>query len=191
MAHTQFAALLLATAAGVEFLGLAWLASGLRRRGHSLATLGLWRSASLLDYAIGCAIAFAYCAFTWRQPSVAALAFQFSALKAIALAAAVVAGIFEEVFFRGFLMNLLKWRGLGATVQVIVSGLTFGQAHAAWGLGHPSAQAFLQPAIWTSILGAGLAVLYLKSGRALGPVILSHMLIDAVIEPGLVLSFFG
>jgi membrane protease YdiL (CAAX protease family) len=177
--------------AGAEALGLAGLAAGIRRPGRSLAALGLWKPASLLDYAIGCALAFAYCAFAWRQPSVEAWAFEVSALKAIALVAAVVAGVFEELFFRGFLMDLLKRRGRGASVQVGVSGLAFGLAHAVWGLGHPNAETFLQPILWTSALGIGLAALYLKSGRALGPVIVSHILIDAVIEPGLLMSYFG
>ncbi|MGA7239798.1 MAG: CPBP family glutamic-type intramembrane protease, partial [Bryobacteraceae bacterium] len=38
------------------------------------------------------------------------------------LAAGLSAGIVEEVFFRGFIMNQLKWSGLGPTVQVAISG---------------------------------------------------------------------
>jgi membrane protease YdiL (CAAX protease family) len=41
--------------------------------------------------------------------------------------------------------------------------------------------------VWTAVLGWALAALYLRSKRSLAPVIVSHFLIDAIIEQGLLL----
>lgn len=76
-------------------------------------------------------------------------------------------------------------------VAVLLSGAVFGMAHAVWGLGHPSLRALALPVAWTTLLGLALASLYVRGGRSLGPPILAHILIDSVIEPGLILSALG
>jgi hypothetical protein len=43
----------------------------------------------------------------------------------------------------------------------------------------------------TTLLGLGLAVVYLLGGRNLAPCIASHFLVTALIEPGLLIAAFS
>lgn len=108
---------MLAAAAVGETLGLAGIAVGLRRRGRSLADLGVGRPTSMWNYALALVIAALYCAAAWWNPAVAAWAFRAAPLKAVALLAALAAGAFEEVFFRGWLMDFLQRRGARTWLQ--------------------------------------------------------------------------
>jgi membrane protease YdiL (CAAX protease family) len=131
-----------------------------------------------------------YAAFTIRGvPAVAANAAAFSGLKLIALFAAIAAGVVEEAFFRRWLMDAIRGAGGATWIQVVASALAFGLAHATWGLMSGSLHAAEGAAIATTVLGAALAIVYLAGGRSLAPCIVAHFLIDAVIEPGLVLGF--
>jgi uncharacterized protein len=71
--------------------------------------------------------------------------------------------------------------------QVLVSGAAFAIAHA---YGFVSPATVLITLGFTAVLGVALATTYLVGGRSLTPVILSHALIDIIIEPWLLLSFF-
>jgi len=157
---------------------------GLHRGGKTLADLGFRLEAPLGGYMAAIALAAAYCAAAiWANPSIGR--FHLSSLKSLAFAAALMAGFFEEIFFHGYIMTALKTAGHDAVTQLAASSIAFGAVHIVWGL--PSGH-FLAPMAWTTFLGLALGVLYLRSGRGLGPVILAHVLIDAVIEPGLLLS---
>ncbi len=101
---------------------------------------------------------------------------------------AVSAGILEELVFRKLLMNSLAAAGAGPLPQVILSGLAFGAAHGVWGLMGRSIRAALGAAAATGILGVALAGVFIASGRSLAPCIAAHFLINALIEPGLVLA---
>ncbi len=116
---------------------------------------------------------------TWREISL---------LKALSLWAAVGAAIVEEAFFRRIVMDSTMQAGGSAPLQIIASALVFGIAHALWGLIHGSAHVALTAALATGIIGAGLAVVYVVGDRSLAPCIAAHFLIDAVVQPGLVLS---
>ncbi len=109
------------------------------------------------------------------------------------LAAGLSAGIVEEVFFRGFIMNQLKWSGFGSTVQVVLSGVCFGVAHVGWGLlaAKPQVGMAVGAMVTTSILGVLYALVYLSSRRSLLPVILGHSVMDLLIEPWLVMVTLG
>lgn len=176
-----------------EAIAFYFVASGLRRRGRSLEKIGFGIEARPSAYFWAVVIAAAYSGMAiWTNPLVAHWAFNISCLKLLALATACVAGLFEETFFRGYLMTRLRDAGRGPTLQVIVSGLVFGLAHGVWGLGRPTAiLAFVAPILGTTLLGTALASVYLLGGRKLGPVILSHALIDMVIEPGLLIATVG
>lgn len=129
--------------------------------------------------------------FVWvsmRLPAVRANLFRPSFLKLLALAVAVMAGILEEVIFRKWLMDYLQGRAIGPIVQVLGSGLLFGLAHGVWGLLGRSLRAAASATVATGLLGAGLAVVYIMSGRSLAPCIATHFLINALLEPGLVLA---
>ena len=76
-------------------------------------------------------------------------------------------------------------------MQIACSAVAFGIAHGTWGLLGGSVHAAIGAAIATTILGAGLAIVYLVGRRSLAPCIAAHFLIDAVIEPGLLLAAVG
>jgi CAAX protease family protein len=134
-------------------------------------------------------LAIAYAAFSIsRIPEVARHWHEISWLKAEAIVAAVAAGVVEEAVFRRLLMDAIAKAGGNAALQIAASAVAFGLAHGTWGLLGGSLHAAIGAAIATTILGAALGVIYIAGRRSLAPCIAAHFLIDAVIEPGLLLS---
>jgi membrane protease YdiL (CAAX protease family) len=130
-----------------------------------------------------------YVAIAARLPSVRENLFRISWLKLLALAVAISAGILEEIVFRRWLMNHLQDRHhAGIIVQIAISGVAFGLAHGVWGLMGKSVRAAIGATVATGILGIGLAIVFVASGRNLAPCIVAHFLINLLIEPGLVLA---
>lgn len=130
-------------------------------------------------------------AFVWqsaRLPSVRANLIRPSLLKILGLAVAVAAGILEEVVFRKWLMDYLNDQAIGSLTQILASGLAFGLAHGIWGLMARSLRAAVGAAVITGALGAALGIVYIIAGRSVAPCIAAHFLINALIEPGLVLA---
>ncbi|HEY4127164.1 MAG TPA: CPBP family intramembrane glutamic endopeptidase [Gammaproteobacteria bacterium] len=123
-----------------------------------------------------------------RLPSVRENLFKPTFLKFLGLAVAVAAGILEEAVFRKVLMDALLYRGYGPLLQVLASALAFGVAHGVWGLFGRSGRAALGATLATGLLGAMLAVTYLAGGRSVLPCIAVHLLLNALLEPGLVLA---
>jgi membrane protease YdiL (CAAX protease family) len=123
-----------------------------------------------------------------RLPAVRENLLRPTLLKALAVVAALTAGVLEEVVFRKWLMDALQRHEMGALGQVLLSGLAFGLAHGVWGLMGRSLRAASGATIATGLLGAALALVYLLSGRNLAPCVAAHVLISALIEPGLVLA---
>jgi membrane protease YdiL (CAAX protease family) len=107
-------------------------------------------------------------------------------LKLLAVVAALAAGVLEEVVFRKWVMDYLNNRGHSSLVQVGVSAASFGVAHLLWGA--KSIAAGINATLSTALLGLGLAVVYLVSGRSLAPCIVAHFIVTALIEPGLILA---
>jgi membrane protease YdiL (CAAX protease family) len=105
----------------------------------------------------------------------------------LALIAALVAGVVEEVIFRGYVMTTLARMGYRNLVQVLVSGTAFAIADV-YRFAPPAT--FLATQGFTLVLGIALGMVYVIGKRSLTPVIVSHALIDAMIEPWLLLSFF-
>lgn len=112
--------------------------------------------------------------------------FAFSTLKAVAVVAALCAGIVEEIIFRKWVMDYLHFNDYSIVVQVFASALLFGIAHIFWG--GKNVAAGVNAAISTTLLGFGLAVVYLAGDRSLAPCIVAHVLITALIEPGLLIA---
>lgn len=112
----------------------------------------------------------------------------FSLLKALAIPMALVSGIFEEVFFRAFIMNLALKGGWSTASQILISALTFGLAHGIWGLFGRSWQVAVGAMMATGLLGTALAVVYVVGERSVAPCALAHVLINLAIEPWLILS---
>ena len=96
------------------------------------------------------------------------------ALSLLALTAVVLAPLFEEVIFRGTLLPVLA-RRTGSVTGVVLSGLLFGMAHISIGELAP-----------LTVLGIGLALVRLSSGRLL-PCVLMHALWNAVTFVNLIL----
>lgn len=172
--------LLLAGVAVVELGGLL----AIRTRGP---IGGFQRNASGYAFIGAALVAAGYIGITVAgNPRVEAAVGLISPLKIVAVLAAVIAGIFEEALFRGVLMDRLAAAGRSRVLQVLVSGLVFGCLHFYAFAGLPAA---LMAQAATTVLGWGLAALYLLSGRSLWPCVTAHALIDAVLEPALLLSF--
>ncbi|MBI1393108.1 MAG: CPBP family intramembrane metalloprotease [Alphaproteobacteria bacterium] len=112
--------------------------------------------------------------------------FRLDFLKLLAVFAALLARIVEEVVFRKLLMDWLNGAGYGLAAQAAASGLAFGLVHLIWGAKRLTAgiNAFLS----TTMLGVGLAGVYILSGRNLAPCVIAHFAVSALIEPGLLLA---
>jgi hypothetical protein len=129
-----------------------------------------------------------FVALALRLPSVRENLFRPSLLKLLAIALALAAGILEEVMFRRWTMNWLMAHGNGPIVQVLGAGVLFGAIHGVWGLMGKSIRACLGATIATGFLGMMLGIVFLLAGRSLAPCIAAHVLINLLIEPGLVLA---
>jgi hypothetical protein len=138
-----------------------------------------------LAWILATIIAIAYVLYTMNAiPLVLAKQKEISLFKLLGILSALVGGIVEEVFFRRWTMDMFN-----PILQVIVSSVAFGLAHASWTLlVKRNFKATLPAIISTSILGVFLAIIYLAGGRNLGPCIFAHVLINTVIEPWLMLS---
>ena len=123
-----------------------------------------------------------------RLPSVRENLVRPSFLKILGLAVAIAAGILEEVIFRKWLMDYLSDQGIGLLMQILASGLAFGLAHGVWGLLARSLRAAAGATVITGLLGVALGFVYIAAGRSVAPCIAAHFLINALIEPGLVLA---
>ena len=141
---------------------------------------------------LGCYLAVAvtigFVALSARFPSVRANLLRPSWLKLLALGMALISGIFEECVFREMLMDAARNRGVNALLQVLLSSVAFGLVHGIWALFRRSGRAAIGAIVATGMLGAALAVVYLASGRSVAPCVAAHCVMNAFIEPGLVLA---
>lgn len=111
-----------------------------------------------------------------------------SYIKGLAIVAALVASMVEEIIFHGFVMTTLKQMNPGNLVQVLLSGLFFALAHV-YGI-FTSPLTLLTTQGFTFLLGVALATVYLIGKRSPTPTIMGHALTDLIIEPALLLFFF-
>jgi hypothetical protein len=140
-------------------------------------------------WALSLLIAVAYILYTFKAvPFVRESRSEFSMLKIIGVWAALASGIIEEIFFREMVMDWLMSAGLGNVLQVVVSASFFGLAHTLWFLFRRDAKIVIPATVSTTGLGILLGLLFLISNRNLLPCIVSHILINLVIEPWLILS---
>jgi uncharacterized protein len=174
----------------IMFIPLAMVLVGYRI--SMFQNLGFERNsiASPIAWILATIVGTVYIFYTMRAiPFVAGMQREISLFKLLGILAAVVGGIVEEVFFRRWIMDMLMLRGFAPIIQIIISGVAFGLAHASWTLLAKRDFKFTLPAtISTSVLGIFLAIIYLVGGRNLGPCIYAHVMINIVIEPWLMLS---
>lgn len=101
---------------------------------------------------------------------------------------ALPASVLEEAVFRKLLMDHLAAGSWNASFQVLASGLAFGAVRGIWGFFGRSWRAALGATLITSTLGATLALAYIAAGCSVAACVAAHFLIDALMEPGLVLA---
>src|SRR5690625_5082033 len=148
---------------------------------------GAWTS--FVPWVLGAAIAVAYATFTVRgNPVVDRHKLELSPLKLVGIWVAVGRGVVEEAVFRQLLMDALFDRGAGSVVQVAVSAVVFGVAHALWVFLGGDFKIARPVVVATTLLCAALAVLYLVADRNVLPAIIAHIGINLVIEPWLILA---
>ena len=109
-------------------------------------------------------------------------------IKLVAIVFAILSGTMEELWFRRLLMDYAQRHGSGAVMQVVYSAFFFGAAHAIWGVFARNYRVALGSMIATGLLGAALAIVYLASDRVIAPCIWAHIIINAVIEPWLLVA---
>jgi membrane protease YdiL (CAAX protease family) len=105
--------------------------------------------------------------------------------------AAVAAAIVEEAFFRRMIMDAVFAAGGDSLVQVAGSALIFGVAHGVWGIVTGRMVVGIGIMVATGTLGIALAVVYLVGERSLAPVVISHFIITATIQPGITYAAFS
>lgn len=142
-----------------------------------------------LAWIVALAIGLGYIAFTAvAEPVVRKNLFRFSWLKAVGICAAVVTGIVEEVVFRQLLMDWLLEAGLNAVLQIAISAVVFGLAHACWVMLRGDARVAVPVVLSTIVLGGLLAGLYILADRSTLPSIAAHTIVNLGIEPWLILA---
>jgi len=94
----------------------------------------------------------------------------------------------RRAVFRRIVMDQVLQAGGGFSLQITVSALAFGLAHAVWGLAKRSLATAVRTAVATGVMGLLLAVVYMIGNRSLAPCITAHFLITFALEPGLMLA---
>ena len=161
-----------------EALVLLVLAWWLARRGLSFRDIGVVKPSRSVPVAVACCFALLYAGWTLLIPEVRANATEIGLFKFWGVAVSVAAAVVEEAVFRGFIMNELARAGRSRPIQVGVSAITFALLHLGFGLWGLAC---------TLIMGAVLAMTYLWNGRSLAAPIAGHCLVNAIIEPWLLL----
>jgi hypothetical protein len=185
------------TIAGIMLTSLALLLSipvvdyAVSPQGDWLHPLGFraWASVPRAGWALAVAVGVVFAAFTilgihavrstWRE---------FSSLKLVSLWAAAGAAVVEEALFRRLIMDGVADAGGNLLLQVLASALGFGAAHAIWGLIKLDLRVAVSSVAATTVMGVGLALVYLAADRNLAPCIVAHFIITGAIEPGLMIA---
>jgi uncharacterized protein len=170
-----------------ELAAFGLLAWQLHRRGQTLGDIGWGRPTRWWAIALGIGVAIVYSGYTALNPGVGHHLLDFSLFKLLAIVTAIVAGVVEETIFRGYVITTLGRMGYGLVVQVLLSGLFFALFHLYVFI---NLFTILMVQGLAFLLGVALAITYIVGKRSLTPVIISHALIDMVIEPWLFVSFF-
>ena len=145
--------------------------------------------APFYSWGLSLILSFGYILYTFRNiPCILKMQREISVLKFIGILSAFAGGLLEEVIFRRWFMDFTMNLGYGAILQIVLSGIIFGLAHSMWFLFKSELRFALLAMLSTSMLGFGLAIFYVISGRNIGPCIAAHVLINLVIEPWLMLS---
>jgi membrane protease YdiL (CAAX protease family) len=169
----------------------------LRLRGQTLADIGWPKRASWRGWFAAFVATAIYVGFAAAGPMLkgAPLLTDWSVFRiATGLGVGITAGFCEEAMFRGFVMTQAQQGGAPLSVQVLLSAILFGAAHAGWGgigAAHFSWGAAIGASVSTAILGLMLAITYALGRRSLLPVVAAHGIMDMILEPWLLLFAIG
>ncbi len=156
------------------FFLLRWL-KGQRR---SLKDLGWGRPTTIPAIVLGLVFASGYAIYTLSNPLIRSHATEISLFKLAGIVVGVVGAIVEECVFRGYIISELERMKVSALTQVLVSGVSFGIIHIGFDL---------VGVLLTFVMGVAMATAYVIGKRSLTPGIVSHVLINIMIEPWLLL----
>jgi uncharacterized protein len=164
-----------------------WLSAAFHYAANPPGTASAWSLAVL--------IAGVYVAYgVRRSPVIRHYAFRpdywgpFAALRLVAIVMAIITGYFEELVFRKVFMDYAMRAGYGITLQILFSAVTFGAAHAIWGIFSGKLRAALAAVMATGLLGALLAIDYIIGARSLAPCSAAHIAISLIMEPWLIIT---
>lgn len=190
MTDRKKTAWILGVVLGIMFSPLAMVLAGYRIAMFQNLGFAKGTMAPPIAWILATIVGVVYVLYTMKAiPFIAGMQREISLFKLLGILSAVVGGIVEEVFFRRWTMDMLMSGGFNPILQVVISGVAFGLAHASWTLlAKRNFKGTLPAIISTSILGIFLAIVYLAGGRNLGPCIFAHVLINVVVEPWLMLS---
>ncbi len=146
---------------------------------------------TVLAWCLGLVVAAIYSVYAVRNiPLVREHWRAVSAFKVLGILVAVSAAVVEEAFFRRVIMDELLGADWPAVVQVVASGLTFGLAHGIWGIMTGRISVGVGTMVATGTLGTALGIVYVVGDRSLAPVIVSHFIVTATIQPGITFAAF-
>lgn len=165
---------------------LAWLYA----TGRGIAWLGLMRSAPAKVWLVATALSAAWVLLVWNGVLSGRGGFDEVSVWRISLAvgAGLIGGTCEELFFRGLAIQSLAEARAPRWLQITAGSVLFGLAHLGWAAFAGNVAMGVGAAIFTSILGLALSLLFVWGGRSLWPCIAAHALINLLIEPWLVLA---
>lgn len=151
-----------------------------KRKGITMGRLG-WsiprNKAAVIVLALVVAILYSWC--TMQIPDVKENLTESSFLKLWGLLVGIPAALIEEIIFRGYVMARLQQVKITPMSQVLLASVAFSLLHLGFGL---------MGILCTFVVGLALGGLYIMGKRnLLGPV-LCHCVINAAIEPWLLLG---
>lgn len=137
---------------------------------------------------LGLVVTLLYVLYTFKKiPFVFKMQKEVSLFKLIGLLS-IIGGLIEELVFRQWIMDLFATKGYGVIIQVLISAFMFGLIHIIWLIFSGDMKFLIGAFISTFLLGLLLGFVYLIGNRNVGPCIISHGLINIIIEPWLLLA---
>ncbi len=161
-----------------EMVLFGFLLCWLREQGRSLRDIGWNRPTTITALILGVIFALCYAFYTLLNPLIGPNAKEISLFKLAGVIVGVVGAIVEECVFRGYIITELERINVPTFTQILVSGVSFGIIH----IGFDFIGILL-----TFIMGIVMATAYIIGKRSLTPSIISHALINIIIEPWLLL----
>lgn len=161
-----------------ELILFGFLLRWLKGQGRSLKDIGWNRPTTMPAVILGVTFGLGYAFYTLSNPLIGPNATEISLFKLVGVCVGVVGAVVEECVFRGFIISELKAIKVSTITQILVSGVSFGIVHIGFN--------FIG-VLLTFVMGIIMATAYVIGKRSLTPSILSHAIINIIVEPWLLL----